>query len=158
MAESPDPYALKNDDGPRMKYIPLPGEKRSRRNRERRRDDPFWVRLMEWDPFPLIMVVAVALWLGLGLGARHVPWLAAVLTAAGVCVFVLGQVYLYALIFRDDARHGILSLLSDWYRSAYLHFNIELTWKPIVISGTGVLMVLTGTFGALSRAKLPAGL
>lgn len=147
MPDVPEPYELKDDEPPRS--VSFPGKKRSRIRKHHR--DPFLIRLMDWDPFPPIMISAVIAWIGLGLGSRHWPWMSFVLTAVGFFVVVLGQVYQFALIFRDDTTHGIFSMLSGWYRAFYLQANQELTWKPIVISICGLMMILTGTFGWLSH-------
>jgi hypothetical protein len=147
-----DTYALSDDDAPRPRYEP-PAE--SDADAPARRDDPFWVRLMEWDPFPLLMFVVVVLWVGLGLAARRWPAAGLGLAGAGLLVCLLGQLYLYALIFRDDPQHALLSFVSKWYRLVYLHFNIELTLRPTIVTGCGVLMVLTGVFVFLNNAKPP---
>jgi hypothetical protein len=49
-----------------------------------------------------------------------------------------------------------LSLVSKWHRLFYLHQNPELTWRPMVVTGCGLLMILTGVFLFLSQIK-PGG-
>jgi hypothetical protein len=150
-------YALQDDETPAPRYIPLPGtdpdapEPGEERDRE---PEPFGIRLMKWDPFPLVMILSVLLWVGLGLAARRWPPMGLVLVGVGFLVFVIGRVYLYALIYRDDPMHGFLSFMFSWYRVLYLHFNLELTVRPTIISGCGLLMMLTGVFVFLNNAKL----
>ncbi|MCI0703274.1 MAG: hypothetical protein L0241_19525, partial [Planctomycetia bacterium] len=136
MSDESGTYSLADDDKPRGGYVPPP-EARPESDEEEveREPDSFWIRIMVWDPFPLIMVVAILLWVGLGLSARRWPPMGLVLAGVGLLVILLGQLYLYALIFRDGYEHGILSFFFDWYRLIYLSYNIELTLKPMIISG-----------------------
>jgi hypothetical protein len=156
MADESGAYTLANDDEPRGGYVPPPesryDEEQAERDRERE-PESFWVRVMAWDPFPAIMLVSVLLWVAMGLTARKWPPMGLVLGGVGLLVVLVGQLYLYALIFQGGYEHGILSLLFDWYRSIYLHFNIEITLKPMLISGTGLLMMLTGVFMFISKVK-----
>ena len=154
MADESGTYGLATDDTPRGRYVPPP-EARSAAPRRRQRRDPFWLRVTQWDPFPVIMLVSVLLWVALGLAARKWPPMGLVLCGVGLLVCLLGQIYLYALIFRDGYEHGILAFFFDWYRLVYLHFNIELTLKPTVISLTGLFMSLTGVFVFINNAKPP---
>jgi hypothetical protein len=109
---------------------------------------------MTWDPFPAIMLVSLLLWVALGLLARKWPPMGLVLCGVGLLVCLVGQLYLYALIFQDGYEHGILSFQFDWYELMYLHFNIELTLRPTVISLTGLFMSITGIFVFINNARL----
>jgi hypothetical protein len=149
-------YSLAADDKPRKRYVPPP-EARADKDENEREPDSFWIRLMTWDPFPVIMFVVVVLWVGLGLSARKWPPMGLVLAGVGLLVCLLGELYLYALIFRDGTEHGLLSFFFDWYRLIYLHMNIELTLKPTIISLSGLFMILTGVFVFLNNIKPPGG-
>jgi hypothetical protein len=152
MTDESGTYGLATDDKPRGRYVP-PEARPERKARRRTRREPFFTRVMQWDPFPAIMLVSVLLWLALGLFARKWPPMGLVLCGAGLIVCLVGQIYLYALIFQDGYEHGILAFFFDWYRLIYLHFNIELTLKPTIISLTGLFMSLTGIFVFINNAK-----
>jgi hypothetical protein len=155
MADESSTYGLASDEKPRRRFVP-PAESRPPRKPRLRRREPFLARVMQWDPFPAIMLVSVLLWIALGLFARKWPPMGLVLCVVGLLVCLVGQIYLYALIFQDGYEHGILSFLFDWYRLVYLHFNIELTLKPTVISLTGLFMSITGIFTFINNAR-PGG-
>lgn len=153
MIDESGTYALAKDT-PRGRFVPPP-ESRPEKPRHPRRES-FRVRVMQWDPFPLIMFVSVLLWVALGLSARKWPPMGLVLGVVGLLVCLVGQLYLYALIFQDGYEHGILALLFDWYRFLYLQFHIDMTLKPTAISLTGLFMSLTGAFVFINNAR-PAG-
>ncbi len=60
---------------------------------------------MVWDPFPAVMFVSVLLWVGMGLAAWWSP-VGLVLCGVGLLVILVGQLYLYALIFQDSYEHA----------------------------------------------------
>jgi hypothetical protein len=153
MADESGTYGL-TDDKPRGRYVPPPEARRKRPRPQRR--EPFLARVMQWDPFPAIMLVSVLLWVALGLSARKWPPMGLVLGVVGLLVCLVGQIYLYALIFQDGYEHGILAFFFDWYRFIYLQFNLEITPKPMVISLTGLFMSLTGIFVFINNAR-PGG-
>ena len=66
------------------------------------------------------------------------------LILAGIAACVLSQIWLYVSIFMEDREAGILSFVCGWYRLFYLYMNPELAWRPLVLTGVGVLMMLTG--------------
>ena len=156
MADESGAYELATDDKPRGRYVPPP-ESRPERKPRRRRREPFLARVLQWDPFPVIMLVSVLLWVALGLFARKWPPSGLILCVVGLLVCLVGQIYLYALIFQDGYEHGLLSFLFDWYMLIYLHFNIELTLKPSVIKLTGLFMMLTGIFVFINNIPKPGG-
>jgi hypothetical protein len=152
MADESGTYGLATDDQPRGRYVPPPEARPDEKPRRKRRD-PFLMRLMQWDPFLAIMLVSVLLWVAMGLGVRKWPPMGLILCGVGLLVCLIGQIYLYALIFQDGYEHGILAFFFDWYRFIYLQFNLEITPKPMVISFTGLFMSLTGIFVFINNAK-----
>jgi hypothetical protein len=155
MADDYSTYDLTTDDKPRGRYVPPPESRPERKRRVRR--EPFWARVMAWDPFPVIMLVSVLLWVAMGLFARKWPPMGLILFVVGLLVCFVGQLYLYALIFQEGYEHGILSFLFDWYKFIFLQFNIELTLKPSIIMLTGLFMSLTGMFVFLNNIPKPPG-
>jgi hypothetical protein len=149
-----------NDPHYRLADDPLPKRRRAPVRTDAPTDDDepaqdsFLARVMASDPFLIIIGVVVVTWVGLGLLAAKWPVAGFVLVAAGFVTIVVGQVYLYALIYREDgAEKALLSFLCKWYRMFYLFQNIELTLKPNVITGCGLLMILTGLFTFLNSVR-----
>ena len=129
----------------------MPGEKASSEREPDEFDKPVLKRFLGADPFPWALALCVLLWIGLGLATRvHVAF-GGLLFFAGLAICVLAQIWLYLSIFLDDREAGILSLLSGWYRLFYLYMNLELVWRPFVLSAIGVLMMLTSVGLGLSR-------
>jgi hypothetical protein len=92
-SDTPTTYTLANDKKPCGRYVPPPEARYDEDNaRRKRKPEPFWVRLMQWDPFPAIMVVSVLLWVGLGLAARKWPLVVLALGGVGLLVCLVGQI------------------------------------------------------------------
>jgi hypothetical protein len=153
--DNPGTYRFSEDEPPRRRrYVPPPG---ADPHPEFGAPEPSPLgRFAGLDPLPFILAVVAVLWVGLGLATGVWPWMGLVLAGAGLLVCLAGQVYLHWLIFREDERHGWLSLFSDWYRVFYLHQNPELTWRPMLVTACGLLMILTGVALFLAKIK-PAG-
>lgn len=96
------------------------------------------------DLFPFLLGGVVLVWVGLGLAARGRPPVALVLVVAGGVVVALGQLYLLWTICQDNPRDAFWSALFDWYASIWSHLNPDLVWRPFLISGCGLLMMVTG--------------
>ena len=143
-SDKPTPYRLSRDPPPGRRYRPMPGVRASSDREPDDFDRPALRRLFGTDPFPWALALGVLIWIGLGLGARVTPVCALLLGLAGLAVIVLSQVWLYLSIFMDDVEAGIWSLISGWYRVFYLYSNPELAWRPAMLGGVGVLMLLTG--------------
>jgi hypothetical protein len=155
MEDNPGVYRLSGEEPPRRRrYIPPPGADPVPDETDDRAGS--FDRSMAFDPFPVILIVAVVVWIGLGLATRAWPWAGLILAAVGLLVCLVSKVYLYLLILREDPRHGWLSVVSKWHRLLYLYQNPELTWRPMVVAGCGLLMILTGVFLLLTKLK-PGG-
>lgn len=151
MAKDPH-YRLADDPLPKRRPVPV-------RNNDPTDEyepvqDSFWARVMASDPFPILIGVVVLTWVSLGLLARKWPEVGFVLVLAGFVTIVVGQIYLYMLIYREDgAEKALLSFFCKYYRMFYLFQNIELTLKPNIITGCGLLMILTGLFTFISTVR-----
>jgi hypothetical protein len=137
----PGTYGLSDEPPPKRRYRPMPGVKASS---ERPPEEPKLRQFFGLDPFPWVLAVCVLVWVGLGLASRLVPAVGLVLMMVGFAVIVLSQMWLYLSIFEDDQDSFWLSLISGWYRIFYLYLNPEIAWRPGVLAGIGILMVVTG--------------
>jgi len=144
-------YRLSDEEPPKRRHVPLPPQF----DDEDAEPEPesLLARIMARDPFPWMLGASVLIWVGLGLASRKWPPLAFVLIAAGTVVFTLGQVYLYVLIYLESPQDALLSFLSGWYRQFYLWQNPELALKPVLLSGVGILMIVTGSFAPHYRKQ-----
>jgi hypothetical protein len=152
--DAPDPYRLSDERPPRRRYRPMPGVRASSERDADPFDEPALRRFLGTDPFPWALALCVLLWVGLAVGARAWVGCAVLLVLAGFVVIVLSQLWLYLSIFLDDADSGLLALVSGWYRTFYLYSNPELVWRPALLAGIGLLMVLTG--GGVGLAQIQA--
>ncbi len=151
MANDPH-YRLADDPPPKRRPVPIRSD--SPADEFEPVQHSLFSRVMGANPFPILIGVVVLTWVGLGLLAMKWPVVGLVLVAAGLLTVFVGKVYLHALIFHEGGtRHGLLSVFSDWYRLFYLHGNIELTLKPNIVMGCGLLMALTGLFTFLSSMR-----
>jgi hypothetical protein len=141
----PEPYRLSHDPPPGRRYRPMPGVRASSERGPDEFDKPVLKRFLGTDPFPWALALCVVVWVGLGLGARAWVGCAGLLVIAGLVTVVLSQLWLCLSIYEDDRVSGILALVSDWFRSLYLHMYPELAWRPTLLAVVGVLMVFTGT-------------
>jgi len=145
-------YKLSDEQLPKRRYRKMPGEKASSEREPDEFDTPALKRFLGADPFPWALAVCVLLWVGLGLGTRVHMAFGVLLFLAGMAICVLAQIWLYLSIFLDDREAGFLSLLSGWYRLFYLYMNLELVWRPFVLSTIGILMMFTSVGLGLTRA------
>lgn len=150
MANTPH-YRLADDTPPKRRPVPT---RPAPTDEYEPAPDTFFDRVMGSNPFLIILAVVVLTWVVLGLLAMKWPVVGLALVLAGLATIVVGQIYLYALIFHEGGtQHGLLSFFCDWYRLIYLHMNIELTLKPNLIMGCGLFMILTGAFTFLSSLR-----
>jgi hypothetical protein len=150
--DMPEPYRLSSERPTRPRYRRMKGFRASSEREPDEFDKPALKRFLGSDPFPWALALCVLLWVGLGLAARAEPLFGVVLILAGLVVCFLSQVWLYVSIFMDDREAGILSLICGWYRLFYLYANPELVWRPSVLAGVGILMMITGFGMFLTRA------
>jgi hypothetical protein len=136
-----DTYGLSEDPPPKRRYRAMPGVKASS---ERPPEEPKLRQFFGLDPFPWVLALCVLVWVGLGMASRVVPQMGLVLMMVGFAVIVLSQAWLYLSIFEDDRDSFFIALISGWYRIFYLYLNPELAWRPGVLAGIGILMVVTG--------------
>lgn len=148
----PDPYRLSNEPVVRPRYRPMKGFRASSEREPDEFEKPALKRFLGSDPFPWALALCVLLWIGLGVATKYEPLFGFVLVLAGLMVCVLSQVWLYVSIFMDDREAGILSLICGWYRLFYLYANPELAWRPSVLAGIGILMMITGCGMFATRA------
>jgi len=150
-AEEIGTYKLSDEPPPRRRFRKMPGEKASSEREPDEFDKPMLKRFLGADPFPWALAVCVILWVGLGLGTRvHIAF-GVLLFLAGMAIGALAQIWLYLSIFLDDREAGIMSLISGWYRVFYLYMNLELIWRPFVLSTIGCLMMLTSVGLGMTR-------
>jgi len=145
-------YQLSDEPPPKRRYRPMPGVKASSEREPDEFDQPALKRFLGADPFPWALALCVLVWVGLGLASRILPAFAGLLILAGIAGCVLSQIWLYVAIFREDMEAGILSMVCGLYRVFYLYMNPELTWRPLILTGVGVLMMSTGVALAVNRA------
>jgi hypothetical protein len=150
--DMPEPYRLSNERPTRPRYVRMKGFRASSDRESDEFDKPALKRFLGSDPFPWALALCVLVWIGLGLATRAEPLFGVALILAGLAVCFLSQLWLYISIFMDDREAGILSLISGWYRLFYLYSNPELAWRPSVLAGVGVLMMITGCGMAWTRA------
>ena len=142
--DEPEPYRLSDDPPPRRKYRAMPGVRASSEREPDEFDKPVLKRFLGADPFPWALALSVVVWVGLGLGTKAWGGCAALLILAGIATMFLAQLWLCLSIFEDDRAAGIFALVSDWFRSMYLHMYPELAWRPSVLMVVGALMMFTG--------------
>jgi hypothetical protein len=142
--EEPTPYHLSDDPPVKPRYVPMKGFRASSERGPDEFDKPVLRRFIGTDPFPWMLATAVGLWVLLGLGARAEPAFGVVLILVGFLVICGAQLWLYLSIFMEDWTDGILSLLFGFYRTMYLYSNVELTWRPGLLTFVGFLMMVTG--------------
>jgi hypothetical protein len=144
------------DDRParRPRYVPPPGFDlhADEPDESPRRSFPG-----SFDPFFILLGIAAVFWLGLGLATARWAWMGLVLAAVGLLVCLVSKLYLSLLIFQEDREAGIWSLVSKWYQVWYLHQNVELTVRPMIVGVVGLLMIATGVLLFLARAKVGGG-
>jgi hypothetical protein len=142
--EALEPYRLADEPPPKRRYRPMKGFRASSERDPDEFDKPALKRFLGTDPFPWALALCVLLWVGLGLGNRVTPICSGLLVLAGLAVMFFSQVWLYLSIFMDDMEAGIFSLISGFYRVAYLYMNPELAWRPSLLALVGLLMMITG--------------
>jgi hypothetical protein len=142
--DTPQPYRLSDDPPPKRKYRPMPGVRASSEREPDEFDQPVLKRFLGTDPFPWALALCAVVWIGLGLGTRVWVGCAGVLVVAGVVTVILSQLWLCLSIYEDDRVSGFLALVSDWFRSMYLHMYPQLAWRPTLLAVVGLLMMFTG--------------
>lgn len=153
LSEHPGQYGFADAPPPKRKFIPRPrrpfddyDEPASGRDPG---PDPWWA----FDWFYPALFISLVLWIGLGLIAMKWPPVGIALGIAGLIVIAFGRFYLFMIIREQDGlEQGLLVFLSRIHSYLYLYQNIEITLKPNILSGVGLLMVLTGmglTLGGL---------
>ena len=142
--DDPMPYKLSDDPPPRRRYRPMPGVRASSERGPDEFDKPVLKRFLGTDPFPWALALCAVVWIALGLGARVWVGCAGLLVIAGIATVILSQLWLCLSIFEDDRGAGIFALVSEWFRSIYLHMYPELAWRPTLLAVVGLLMMFTG--------------
>jgi hypothetical protein len=142
MSDDPNTYSFADPPPPKRRFVPRPKRRfDDDDDSPPERSEPWW----SFDWFWPALLVALGLWIGLGLLTMKWPRMGIGLVVAGLAVAAFGQFYLYMLIREQDGwEQALLAYLFSWHRFLYLHQNIEMTLKPNVLSGIGLLMTFTG--------------